>query len=359
MGQAPNTPAARAGPIRADPAVRRIARDWRRLSNGGPTLVGCSAGADSSALAIALAAAGAKPVLAHIVHDFRPAGEALADRDAAAALAGRLGLRFAEERIRARDLGRNLEAASRRLRYRALARIALDHGCAHVATAHHANDQFETVLMRLVRGASPAGLGGIRPRLPALGVTIIRPMLGVTRADAERICALAGWRWRTDATNADSTRLRTAVRLGPAAALAALAPRVERRASRAADLLRDAAGLVRDHAEALVAAGRVDDPASGTPRYAWHRERLRDQRAIVVGAVLRRASSILQGPAGLDRRGGGSIDQAVRAVRSRGTDPKRFTWGSVEILVRAGEVRVQSAGGPRAPSGDEHDHRDR
>lgn len=364
MGRAPNTPADPPAALRHDQACRRLLQSWRRLA-GGPvrTLVACSAGADSSALAIALAAGKAPIVVAHVVHDFRPPEQAHADRDAAARLAGLLNAPFAEASVRARPLGGNLEATSRRLRYAALARLAAAHGCACIATAHHAGDQLETMLMRLVRGAGPAGLAGIRPRLllRVAGVEpparLIRPMLGLTRADAERICALAGWSWRVDSTNDDTSRLRSAVRQGPAALLEALAPGAEARAAHAAELLRDAAGLVRDAADELVAAGRVDDPASATPRYDWPRARLREQRAVVVGEVLRRAAGLIRGPRGLDRLGGRSVHQAVRAVRSGGTDPKQFTWGSVEILVRADRVRVHAL--DQGPAKDGGTHGDR
>jgi tRNA(Ile)-lysidine synthase len=372
--------------LRRDPAVREIARSWRRLTGrggrragpGAPTLVACSGGADSSALVLALWAAagsrrrrggaggdrdGAALVVGHVVHDLRAREESLADRDAAKTLADRLGLEFADAEVSARTEGGNAEGSARRLRYEALSRMAAERGVGFIATAHHAGDQLETVMMGLVRGAGPRGLAGVAarrsvgragqaslngaPGSPAARwspdeARIVRPMLGVSRADLERICRAAGWAWREDRTNRDTARLRAAVRHGVVPSLGALPLRggiagVERRAARAAALLRDAARVVEDRAEDVWGRRITAEPG----RITWWRRDLRGERAIVVGAVLRRAAAAIRGGRGLDRFTGLAVEPCVRAVRGRSTDPKVFEWSGVRVRVTAHEVSVE------------------
>lgn len=316
--------------VRRDPACRDIVRRWRLLSGGGLTLVGVSGGADSGALAIALRAANSELVVAHVVHDMRARTEALADRDHSRALAESLGCPFVEAEVACRP--GNTEATARRERYSALGRLAQEHGAAFVAVGHHADDQLETVLAALVRGAGPRGLAGAAPsRALEGGVRLIRPMLGVSRADAERLCGIAGWAWRHDATNTDTSQLRAAIRLGPAALLRELRPSASARATEAADLLRDAAGLIGDRAADVFGEGS-----------AWARSTLRAERAVVVGEGLRTAALRLTGGVGADRLSGRAVTPIVRAIRDDRTGTRRFRWalGPSIVTIEVGAALV-------------------
>ena len=209
--------------LRRDPASKVIARAWRSLTGGGRgrdaerrTLLACSGGADSSALVLALAAHAQSPsalMVAHVVHDMRTRREALAERDRVRTLAAQAGLEFVESAVKVRAAKGNTEGVARDRRYAALAGMATQARCSFVATGHQGDDLVETMLMRLVRGTGVRGLVGIhesRPLTP--GVTLIRPLLGITRADAERLCDLAAWSPNHDPTNLDTSRLRARVR---------------------------------------------------------------------------------------------------------------------------------------------------
>lgn len=337
-------------PPRRDPAVAATVRVWRRLTGGRGvtpkgrrTLVACSGGADSSFLVLALASAGADAVVAHVVHDLRPRLEALADRDAAAALAGALGFEFVQAEVTVRGAGlsgrearrpRNAEAAARRERYAALARLAVETGCSFVATAHQADDALEGMLMALMRGAGPRGLAGVaQERGLARGVTLIRPMLEVRRADSERVCRECSWMWREDATNKDESRLRSAVRHRVMPELERLRPGAAVRAARTARLQRGAAALVREQAAALFACAEADGAG-----LAWPRGLLRGQREVVLGELVRMALWRLRGRRGMDRAGWARVEPIVRAVRDRKADPRRFGLGGIEVAVRAHAV---------------------
>ncbi len=338
---------------RRDPAVRRVARAWRELTGGTArgrdssrrTLLACSAGADSSAMVLALAAAVSEPgrafVLAHIVHDMRPEPETLADRDAARELADALGIPFVQAAVRVHSEAGNTEAAARRLRYAALERLAADHNCRFVATAHHADDQLESMLMALIRGSGPRGLAGIADAARRGNLRLIRPMLGLIRTDCERLCRDAGWPWRDDATNRDESRLRSALRRRVLPVLEQIRPGSARRAARSAGLFVGSAALVRERAQGLVERAECD------MGFAWGRRDLRREASVAVGEALRRAALCLCDGRHADRLGSKLVMPVVRTIRSRATDPRHFAWPGVAVIVDSHSVRMRrSAASP-------------
>lgn len=331
--------------IRRDPAAAAIIRAWRALSGGEATrdpqrrtLIACSGGCDSSALALTLAAASDHLVIAHIVHDLRPAEHAHADRDAAAGLAARLNLPFAESSVAARPLAGNLEASARGLRYHALAALATQHRCPFIATAHHADDLLETMLMRLLRGTGPAGLAPIRPRRVLGHHTLIRPMLHTTRADAERLCTLANHPWQTDATNADTSRLRNDLRANVLPHLRRLSPTVAEHAATTSELLAQSADVIHALAYRLHQAGAQPDPHT----LSWPRPRLRRVPAIVLGELLRQSAQTLAEGWRMDRLSSRVLSAAAAAIRDRVTDPRTFTWAPVTVTITAHTVTLSA-----------------
>jgi tRNA(Ile)-lysidine synthase len=137
--------------------------------------------------------------------------------------------------------GTSLETAARRHRYRFLAQAAVQHSCSSIATAHHANDQAETVLMHLIRGAGVQGLAGMAlvsalPEAPAL--TLIRPMLGIRRDDVLAYCRAHRLSFREDHTNADTRYFRNAVRHEVLPVLQSFNPQLVDALARLADSVR-------------------------------------------------------------------------------------------------------------------------
>ncbi len=327
-------PARAWGPVRrSDPSVARVVSAWRRLTDGGRTLVACSGGADSVGLLLMLRAATDDLVVGHVVHDLRSAEHAEGDRAFVEDLAGACDVPFACERVRV-PAG-NAEAEARRVRYAALARLAAQHACPFVATAHHAGDQFEGIVMALVRGAGPRGLGAARESRPiacadtGAAATLVRPALRVSQTDLEHVCCACAIDGRTDATNADTDLTRAALRHGPLAAIETARPGAAERAARSAELLRDAAGLIEDRARAIF-----------NNAYEWDRNTLRAERAVVVGAGLRFAFARLTSGVGLDRLSGEMIERAVDAVRDAATEPRVYEWPGARLDVTAASVAL-------------------
>lgn len=183
-----------------------------------PLVVGLSGGRDSVALLHLLAEKGCQLHACHVHHGIRGA-EADADADFCRTLCQQLGIPYEEHRIDAPALaaaaGQSLETAARLARRGILKEAAARLG-AVIALAHHADDQAETVLFRLARGA--AGARGMDPVAEAEGCTWVRPLLCCTRARLTEWLREKGLDWREDSTNAvaDVTRNRLRLEVLPA-----------------------------------------------------------------------------------------------------------------------------------------------
>jgi tRNA(Ile)-lysidine synthase len=107
----------------------------------------------------------------------------------------------------------NIQAEARGLRYRLLNDWAMDRGLAAVATAHHADDQAETLLMRMLRGAGVGGLGGTRARRAmSEQVLLVRPLLGWRKAELQHLVTDAGLTAVDDPSNRDPKHDRSRIR---------------------------------------------------------------------------------------------------------------------------------------------------
>lgn len=304
-------------------------------------MIGCSGGADSSALVLTLASASRGLVVGHVLHDLRPREQAEADCRAAQELAARMGLPFVRAEVAVRAGRGNMEARARGARYAALDRMAREAGCPYVAVGHHRDDQAETLVMALLRGAGAHGLAGVAESRALAHSTLVRPMLGVSREDCRRVCQEAGWAWREDLTNADSSLLRAAVRHRLLPEAERLRPGAAGRMARTSGLLRDAAMLVQERAEGVWAGGSV---RLGAHRGEWDREQLSKERPVVVGELLRTAARRLGNGRGLDRLGSRGLETVVRAIADAERRPREFVVGGVRVTVRARVVELEGSG---------------
>ena len=184
----------------------------RPLGDEEPLAVAVSGGPDSLALLqLAHQAYGARVRALTVDHGLRPEGAAEAAQ--VAAICAGLGVAHATLRWEGEKPAGNLQAAARAARYRLMGDWCAGAGVAWLATAHHADDQAETLLLRLARGAGLSGLAGVRPSRPlGNGVTLLRPLLGARRAELAAVVAAAGWNPLDDPTNRDDRFDRTRVR---------------------------------------------------------------------------------------------------------------------------------------------------
>jgi tRNA(Ile)-lysidine synthase len=195
-----------------------------------------SGGPDSTALLVLACAAGCQPTAIHVDHGLREGSGA--EADVVAALAESLGAAFRSERVEVAP-GSNLEARARRARYGVMPEGVL--------TGHTADDQAETVLLNMMRGAALDGLAGMRPDR--------RPLLRLRRRETVALCADEGLVTVDDPSNSDPSFRRNRVRHE-------LIPLLDDIAGRdVAAILARQADLMREGADHVVAASRSIDPA--------------------------------------------------------------------------------------------------
>ena len=185
------------------------------LLRGKRVLVAASGGADSTALALALKDLGGEIVLAHVHHGIR-GKSAAADARFVRALAKQLRVPFRLGRFDvpglAKKSGESLEMAARRVRRDFLVATAKREKIRYVATGHTADDQAETVLLRIARGTSIAGLAGIPYVSKQSGVAFVRPLRDATRRQVVAFLNSRGQNWCEDETNISDFALRNRVR---------------------------------------------------------------------------------------------------------------------------------------------------
>jgi tRNA(Ile)-lysidine synthase len=197
----------------AEKFVARLAEGARDLVLSADRVVlAVSGGADSMAMLHGwLESELPKPVVAHFDHCMRP--DSAADAEFVTDCARRLGVDCEIGVWTDQPEGAVGEKAARDARYRFLLSAARTHGASAIATAHTADDQAETILFRILRGTGVDGLTGIkRQRHLAAGVSVIRPMLAIRRAEAREFLSARSFEWREDASNQDCNRRRNRIR---------------------------------------------------------------------------------------------------------------------------------------------------
>jgi tRNA(Ile)-lysidine synthase len=189
-------------------------RQQKLFEKGETVLVAVSGGADSVALLDVLVRLehGLNLVVAHLNHGLR--GDASdGDESFVSALAASHGLPFVVARVDVAGLAKSqrlsLEDSGRRARYSFFAETARVHGATSIALAHHLDDQAETVLMRLLRGAGGSGLSAMGNGGDGI---LKRPLLQISRREIERYLKERGLKHRVDASNADTAILRNSIR---------------------------------------------------------------------------------------------------------------------------------------------------
>ena len=274
------------------PLQERVLRTIQRevlITPGDRVVVALSGGADSVALMrllsdLAATASFEVVGVAHLNHQLRDTADA--DEQFCRGLAGRLSLRCLVSRADVTGLASreriSVEEAGHRERYAFFLRAAASLRADRIATAHTRDDQAETYLMRLLRGAGPVGLSGIHPR----SGDVVRPLLDVSKSDLREYLSANGQVFREDETNRDVTVTRNRIRHE-------LVPFLERQFSPSiVDVLVREAKIARYDAEWL--EGQADAAASVIVRYSdgvavLDRGGLLDQPVALARRIVKRA----------------------------------------------------------------------
>ena len=304
------------------------------VPRGASITVAASGGADSTALSLLVAAIarrrGWSVQLATVDHGLRDASAL--DADFVQSLGAWMGVPVRRAAVRLAR-GKGLAARAREARYRALVEAAREAGCTVLLLAHHAEDQLETVLMRLVRGAGAAAAGGMPARRRAAeGLVLVRPLLERSRDELRAMLRDAGVPWREDPGNADRSKVRGRLRHEVLPVLESLRKGSAVHASRAARRVRGAAAALRRRSMRLLQG-----------HGPWSRAQLRRAGAEALALALRRVEPLASEA---------TIERMVRAVRDDGQAPRRFRIAGHAWKVGARQLeRAQGGSGAGAPRG--------
>ncbi|MFQ5777496.1 MAG: tRNA lysidine(34) synthetase TilS [Terriglobia bacterium] len=350
--------------------VEGAIRRGELLAPGMRVAVACSGGADSVALVHLLGelkeALGLRLLVVHLNHQLRGA-EADGDEAFVRQLAERQELEFLVGRedvaMRARQRKLNLEEAGREARQEFFARLVTNGRADVVAVAHTMDDQAETVLARIVRGAGTKGLAGIYPVVePVPGAAagrLVRPLLEVRRAELRAYLEGCQQAWREDASNRDPSRLRNRIRLelvpkltevaGPGAVehLARLARHAREEesfwAAYVEERFRALARVEADECE-LPVAGLLAPGAELEPR---GQRAAREAQRAVARRLLRRAVRTVRGD--LRRITQSHVESALR-LAERGQSGQRVELPGVVVARQFDSLVLRPAGRGARPT---------
>jgi tRNA(Ile)-lysidine synthase len=309
-------------------------RSHRMLAGGETVLVAVSGGADSVALLhvlIALAPSlGLRLHVGHVDHRLRPGSpeDAAFVRD----IATKLGVGVEVAPVDVPRAG-SPEEAARRARYGALHAIAGRIGATRLAVGHTAEDQAETVIMRLLQGAGPRGLAGI----PPVRGTIIRPLIAARRQEILDWLRREGIAWREDPSNEDRRFLRNRVRHLLMPELAQVNPAIVEALGRTARLMRETTEAAERLAVAELEAASTDPGA-----IVLALDRFRALPHTVAAEVVRQAAVRLGSPEPLRAWAHRALDRVLASPSPHGG----IRVGSVRVDVSGGRVRVARAARP-------------
>jgi tRNA(Ile)-lysidine synthase len=272
-----------------------------------PLGIAYSGGADSTALLHAAAQRWPGQIEAlHVHHGLQHAADDFEDHCAATCDA--LGVPLHVGRVDARHApGESPEDAARRARYATLAALAQAHDLRHVALAQHADDQVETMLIALSRGAGLDGLAGMPRQIERHGIAFHRPLLDVHASALREWIAAAGVAHIDDPSNADLRYTRNRIRLQVLPALAAALPQFRETFARSARNAAKASGLLAEVAAGDIAA------AGSPPALAALRVLPRERLANALRHWLKREHGAVPSEAQLDQL----LDQ-IEACSTRG-----------------------------------------
>lgn len=289
------------------------------VPRGATVVVAVSGGPDSTACAFL--ATEARPdltaVLAHVRHGLRD------DRHDVAAVrtqAAWLGVGLEVVDVVVDPAGRGVEAEARSQRYAALRRIARAHDAGWLLVAHTADDQAETLLLRLARGTGVPGLGG----MPPLRGDVLRPLLRLRRRDVHRFVEMEGLPHALDPTNDDTRLARNLVRHELLPVLARVGPDVVGALARLAELARDDARALED----LAATRAREVVARHGPVVVVPRALLTDGDPAITRRVVRALV--------IEVRGGGDPPTAAEVEAVRHLDERALDLPGVVVTSAGG-----------------------
>jgi tRNA(Ile)-lysidine synthetase-like protein len=329
--------------------VRQTIEKHHLLASGEPVLAAVSGGPDSLSMTHCLVRLGYPVTAAHFDHGLRTESGGDASWVGEWARAAGIPVVIWRASPPLEPSGHNLEASARQARYRFLCETARARGIGKIATGHTADDQVETVLLHLLRGAGPEGLQGMLPSrsLADLGLApagsrlhLVRPLLEASRARVMDYVHSVGLQPRDDASNRDGRFARNRLRHDLLPALEAAFPGTKPALLRLGRLMGAQAEWLD---EAVATAAPATLRGAGDRAVAIERQPFSGHPRAVRWAVLRRALQACLA-AGGDEIGLADIERAEAAILSGDSGHRISLSGGLEVIPVGQEVVIRPAG---------------
>lgn len=331
---------------RARPGLEAALLDFLSTRGFGPEdeiAVAYSGGPDSTALLAALAALGwARPTAIYVQHGLREEPELRSELDLVAKACARLGARLVVARLRpgairerASHTGEGVEAEARRYRYAALRRVAGRRGARAVLIGHTADDQIETVLMRVLGGAGAGGVKGI----PEASGIFLRPFLGIRKTALTAYLEDRGLDYSIDTSNASSDYLRNRIRQKIVPVLDGNLPGWRRGLALAAEK----AALDEAALSAAADAIRFEPASGGAAELRLPLEALlRSEKAVALRSIVSAAGGLLR-RGRFPARAAAAALEALRRAASAGYRSAAYRGAGLELFRRDGWAILRRA----------------
>ncbi|WP_217596999.1 tRNA lysidine(34) synthetase TilS [Cohnella sp. GbtcB17] len=315
--------------------VARSLKDTFGIGPGARIVAGVSGGPDSMAMLHLLRSAAVRDgllvVAAHVNHGFRGTesdAEAALVRETAVAWGIPFELAEIDMPAYIEATGMNSQAASRERRYAFLREVARRHGARTIAVAHHADDQAETVLMRVLRGSGVTGLAGIPMRRAEEELELIRPLLRITKNELIAYNERHGVPYATDSSNAKTHYVRNAIRLEALPYLERYNPDLRAGLARLAELASADDEYMEAEARRALAAG------AGRSGEGWRLD-ARHVRGLHLALQRRMIKLILNGLAGPHAQARfEQVEEILAILTAERPDVARIDIGSGLVLLR-------------------------
>ena len=312
--------------------INKVIANFRKLVHSDQVIICCSGGADSMALLFCAQKVFENILVVHALHDMRETNEALVDAEFVKEYCTKNNLDFEQVSINLRDLDNKpgSEKEYREMRYFEISRCAKMFDFKFAATGHHADDQLETMIMKMCRGAGLRGLAGIFPSVCIENITYVRPLLDVSKESIYEICKNNDIPYIEDQTNLDESYTRNYIRANVIPHLKKIFPCCAEKSVEVGQNLFLSQKII-DRQLSLLQEYEI------TPQQI-RIEALQISNEIIIYEWLRKAFLFVNSSFPLDSLNKTEIDKIVLAIKLR--DKKTFTLAS-QIKVKIGMDVVQ------------------
>jgi tRNA(Ile)-lysidine synthetase-like protein len=298
--------------------INLVLHNLRKMVKSDRLVICCSGGADSMALLFCAQKVFDNILVMHVVHDMRSQEESLHDRNCVKSYCDKHNLDFQEYEITLRcKLNQPAsEQDYREERYHKISSECLFFDYPYAATGHHADDQLETLLMKICRGSGIRGLSGIKNEITLHGVTFVRPLINLTKSEIYEICNLNKIPYVEDNSNTDQSYTRNKIRQQVLPVLKDLFPSCAKQAVKLARIAEATQELVQDRLNDLAKFERSNSEIAT--------DALRLANSLVVYEWFRKACFYQFKDFNIDALNNEEINKVIDTIKERKS--KKFVW---------------------------------